>query len=294
MLTQCRHLAAANPLSGERVFGPLRPLHTTMPHGPKVMTAGTSRETPHPPRSWVSAGGYERPRRGLPAQRVRAQGDESFHQAGQGGTESANMCMSPGEAMGYRPQFHWDSTQGGRGRQEGPAGGLRCPQGANLGRRAPPAGRPTSQERRSVELLKFPTPSFPRFQARPCQIEHLHHTRLMSFYYRFAKVSTGQRTGKELPRPGSQLGGGYTAPGNTNGTRWARTLRHPLPWASGRLAVGCIFLHSGLVGNQHQEGGPCGAGQQLRCRGARPQWDGAVYRVLSSMPMCTNSSLILT
>ena len=145
----------------------LCPVHATMLHGPKVMTAGKSRETPHTPLSKVLVGGHERSK--------GAQAAASFHQAGEGGTESANMCRSQGEAMGYRPQFHWDSTQGERGRQEGPAGlGLRRPEGANLGQRAPPAGRPTSQERRREELLKSPTspPSQGSFWARPGRIEH--------------------------------------------------------------------------------------------------------------------------
>lgn len=73
------------------------------------------------------------------------------------------MQICAGAARGYglstTVSLGHDPRQG-RGRQEGLAGtGLHCPEGANPGRRAPPAGRPTS---RGEEVwLKFPNSPLP-------------------------------------------------------------------------------------------------------------------------------------
>lgn len=72
--------------------------------------------------------------------------------------------QEPGEATGYRPQFHWDSTQGGRGRQAGQARMACAAKGPTLGSRRPLLDAPPPKRGKSrwAELLNPPTPLLPR------------------------------------------------------------------------------------------------------------------------------------
>lgn len=75
------------------------------------------------------------------------------------------------------------------------------------------ANFPREEKRGWEELLKIPnSPSRSRrswgrgwSEERPGQIEHKHHTHLMSLYYRLGRMIVGQRIGKEQLRPSSKL-----------------------------------------------------------------------------------------
>lgn len=124
--------------------------------------------------------------------------------------------QEPTEATGYRPQFHWDTTQWGEG---GDMNGLELACASQkepaLGDGLPllDANFPREEKRGWEELLKIPnSPSRSRrswgrgwSEERPGQIEHKHHTHLMSLYYRLGRMIVGQRIGKEQLRPSSKL-----------------------------------------------------------------------------------------
>lgn len=74
------------------------------------------------------------------------------------------ICAGAGRGYGLSTTVSLGRYPRGEGGQEGPARtGLRFPEGANPGQRAPPAGLPTSQEKRSRwdSGLNSPTPLLP-------------------------------------------------------------------------------------------------------------------------------------
>lgn len=123
------------------------------------------------PLSWVlldggkEVGGYQRPREIWLSRDSEPRQLQVFTRAEEE-EPRVQICAGAGRGYGLSTTVSLGRyPSGGRGRQEGLARtGLCCPEGANPGRRAPPAGRPSSQERRSEvggESLEYPNNSPP-------------------------------------------------------------------------------------------------------------------------------------
>lgn len=126
------------------------------------------------PLTWVlgdggeEGGGYQQPKGYLAAQGI-SPGSCGFPPGQRRRNRKCKYVQEPGEAMGYRPQFHWDSTQRGRGRQAGQAR-MACAaeKGPTLGSRRPLLDAPALKRGKSrwAELLNPPAPFLPRWGAR--------------------------------------------------------------------------------------------------------------------------------